>query len=133
MISFQGPINAMAGERLGHVLAAALLNFVVGLAVIIPLSLLLVRDKIDFSALSTMSPVLFTGGLLGASFVVLSIWLTPRLGVAAVIALGIAGQIVASLVLDHFGMLNLAVREVSVGRLTGAVLVVGGALMVRYL
>jgi transporter family-2 protein len=133
MISFQAPINAMAGARLGHVLGGAALSFVVGTVALLAVVLIAVRDEIDFGALSSMSPILFVGGILGAIYVALSIWLTPKLGVGAVIALGIAGQVIASLAVDHFGLLNLAVREISLGRLTGAVLVVGGALMVRYL
>ena len=62
-----------------------------------------------------MSPLLFLGGILGAFYVAMSIWLTPKLGVGAVISLGIAGQVIASLALDHFGLLNLAVREVTLG------------------
>lgn len=132
MISFQAPLNAMAGQRLGHVLGGAVLSFVVGTAFLLAIVVIAVRDRIDYAALATMSPLLFIGGVLGALYVAMSIWLTPKLGVGAVIALGIAGQVLASLLLDHFGLLNLAVREISFGRATGAALVVAGAVMVRY-
>lgn len=133
MISFQAPINAMAGQRLGHVLGGAALSFVVGTVFLLTVALVAVRDQINFASLTQMSPLLFLGGILGAFYVAMSIWLTPKLGVGAVISLGIAGQVLASLVLDHFGLLNLAVREVTFGRASGAVLVLTGALMVRYL
>lgn len=133
MISFQAPINTMAGQRLGHVLGGAALSFVVGTLFLLGIVLIAVRDKIDYGALTTMSPLLFIGGILGAIYVAMSIWLTPKIGVGAVIALGIAGQVLSSLLIDHFGLLNLAVREISFGRLSGAVLVVAGAIMVRYL
>jgi len=133
MISFQAPINAMAGQRLGHVLGGAALSFLVGTLALLIMVAIAARNDIDFDAASSLAPYLYLGGILGAIYVALSIWLTPKLGVGAVIALGIAGQVVASLALDHFGLLNLAVREISLGRLSGAVLVVAGALMVRYL
>lgn len=133
MISFQAPINAMAGQRLGHVLGGAALSFVVGTVFLLTVALVAVRDQINFASLTQMSPLLFLGGILGAFYVAMSIWLTPKLGVGAVISLGIAGQVLASLLLDHFGLLNLAVREVTFGRASGAVLVLTGALMVRYL
>lgn len=132
LISFQAPINAMAGQRLGHVVGGAALSFVVGTVFLLAVVLIGLRDQIDLSALRTMSPLLFLGGLLGAFYVAMSIWLTPKLGVGAVISLGIAGQVLASLVLDHYGLLNLAVREVTIGRVSGALMVVVGALMVRY-
>jgi transporter family-2 protein len=133
LIAFQAPINVMAGQRLGHVLGGAALSFVVGTVFLLAIVLIGLRDEIDVGALTSMSPLLFLGGILGAFYVAMSIWLTPKLGIGAVIALGIAGQVMASLALDHFGLLNLAVREVSLGRVTGAVLVVVGAVMVRYL
>lgn len=132
MISFQAPINAMAGQRLGHVLGGATLSFLVGTVALALVSLLAVRDQIAWADFPNLPPLLYIGGLLGAIYVALSIWLTPKLGVGAVISLGIAGQMLASLALDHFGALNLAVREVSLGRASGALLVVLGALMVRY-
>lgn len=133
LISLQAPINAMAGQRLGHVLGGATLSFVVGTVFLLAVSLVAVRDQIDVSQLSGMPAMLFAGGILGAFYVAMSIWLTPKLGVGAVISLGIAGQVLASLALDHFGLLNLAVREITFGRASGAILVVAGALMVRFL
>lgn len=133
LISLQAPINAMAGQRLGHVLGGAALSFVVGTVFLLGIVLIGLREHVDFTALKDMSPLLFLGGLLGAFYVAMSIWLTPKLGVGAVISLGIAGQVLASLALDHYGLLNLAVREVTLGRVSGAVLVLVGAVMVRYL
>jgi transporter family-2 protein len=114
-------------------LGGATLSFVVGTIFLLAVALIAVRDQINLASLPDMSPLLFLGGILGAFYVAMSIWLTPKLGVGAVISLGIAGQVIASLALDHFGLLNLAVREMTLGRASGAVLVVAGALMVRYL
>ena len=59
--------------------------------------------------------------------------LTPRLGAAAFIAAVIAGQVVSSLVLDHFGWMDLAPQQITPGRAFGAALVVVGVLAVKYL
>ncbi len=48
-------------------------------------------------------------------------------------ALGIAGQLFTALLLDRFGMFQLIERELSLGRVSGAILVLVGALMVRLL
>lgn len=133
LISLQAPINAMAGQRLGHPLAGATLSFIVGTAFLMVVTAVLAGKQVNSGAVSSMPPLLFLGGILGALYVSLSIWLTPKIGIGAVIALGIAGQVLASLALDHYGLLNLAVREITPGRLSGAVMVVAGSLMVRYL
>jgi transporter family-2 protein len=134
LITLQAPINAEAAARLGHPLAGATLSFCVGtLALLLVTSLFLSRD-VDLTALKTMPLyMLLSGGLLGAGYVTASLVLAPRIGVAALIALGITGQLVAALVLDRFAMFGLVERDLSFGRVGGALMVVAGAFMVRYL
>lgn len=62
-----------------------------------------------------------------------TIVLIPRLGAAALMAFLITGQLLAGIAVDRLGFLGVAVREISVGRIAGALLLVVGAVMVRYL
>ena len=71
--------------------------------------------------------------LLGAIYVTVNLVLAPRIGVAAIMALGIAGQLFAALLIDRLGLFELMERGLSVGRVSGALLVLVGALMVRTL
>jgi transporter family-2 protein len=73
-----------------------------------------------------------TGGLLGAVFVFGTTLLAPRIGVAKMVALILAGQVIVSIMLDHYGWIGLAVRELTPLRLAGAGLVVVGVLLVNY-
>ena len=74
----------------------------------------------------------FAGGLIGAMFVFGTTLLAPRIGLADMACLIIAGQILASLAFDRFGLLGLATREIGAARMIGAVLVIAGALLVNY-
>jgi transporter family-2 protein len=70
------------------------------------------------------------GGLCGATYVTSVFLLIPEIGVAATVALTIAGQQMASVFVDYCGLLRLPKREVSRLRLTGvALLLVGVALI----
>jgi len=71
------------------------------------------------------------GGLLGAFYVVGSIVTAPKLGAATLIALVVAGQTVASLLIDQFGWVGFAERHVTPGRVAGMLLVLGGVTLVR--
>src|SRR5512138_2069100 len=64
----------------------------------------------------------WTGGVIGAFYVSAVVLLTPRLGVAATLALSVAGQMVAALVLDQVGAFGLELRPVSATKLLGAAL-----------
>lgn len=131
LISIQAPINVLASAKLGHPLGGATLSFIVGALCLLVVTLSTVRAQVAWGNISSFTPLLFLGGVLGAIYVTSAIVLTPTLGIGAVIALVIAGQVTAGLVLDHYGLLGLAAREITLGRATGAVLVVIGALMVR--
>ena len=69
--------------------------------------------------------------MFGAIFIGLAIFLIPQLGAATFFALLIAGQMLGSIVFDHFGVLGLPVHPVSAIRIAGAVLLVAGVVLVR--
>jgi len=71
------------------------------------------------------------GGFFGAIYIVLAIALLPRLGAASLIALVVAGQMLASAVFDHLGLLGLAQHTATPSRLFGAVLIVAGVVLIR--
>ena len=134
LISLQAPINAEAAARVGHPLAGAALSFVVGTVALLLLVAIFARSDVELGAIKSMPLyMLLGGGLLGAMYVTTNLMLAPRIGIAALMALGIAGQLIAALVLDRFGAFGLIERELSLGRVSGACLVLIGALMVRLL
>lgn len=55
----------------------------------------------------------------------------PRIGVATMLTLGVASQLVAAIAIDHLGALGVAQRAVSTGRVVGVLLVIAGAVLVR--
>jgi transporter family-2 protein len=133
-IALQAPINAQAASHLGNPIAAATLSFVVGTVALILISALFFRGNTNLGAIATMPAyMIFAGGLLGAAFVTMTITLAPKIGIAAVMALAIAGQLFTALLLDRLALFDLMERDLSVGRVGGAILVVVGALMVRLL
>jgi bacterial/archaeal transporter family-2 protein len=134
LIALQAPINAEAATRLGHPLSAAAMSFVVGTAVLIALVLLVARRSTHFEAVTSLPLyMLLGGGLLGAIYVTVNLILAPRIGVAAIMALGIAGQLFTALLVDRLGLFALMERGLTLGRVGGALLVLVGALMVRSL
>lgn len=73
------------------------------------------------------------GGPLGVVVVASGAILAPRLGAAAFIALVVAGQLVCSLVLDHFALVGLPEARITLGRLVGVLLVAAGVVCVKFL
>jgi transporter family-2 protein len=131
-IAIQAPINAQLARGLGLPVAAAAFSFLSGAIVLGIAAVLVTRGQgvsLDWKA---PAPWLFVaGGVLGGAYVTISTILIPRIGAAALMAFLVAGQLVAGMVLDRIGFLGMAVREISLGRVAGAVLLMAGALLVR--
>lgn len=131
-IAIQAPINSQLARGLGLPVAAAAFSFLSG-AIVLGLATLLVTRtqgiQLDWKA---PAPWLFVaGGVLGASYVTISTILVPRIGAAALMALIVAGQLLAGMLLDRIGFLGMAVREISLGRVAGALLLMAGAVLIR--
>ena len=57
--------------------------------------------------------------------------LAPRLGVAMTFSLIVLGQMLITLVIDHFGLLGVPVQQVTLSRVAGILLVIGGVVLIR--
>ena len=131
LLPLQAGINAQLRTVLGAPLAAALVSFVVGTAAL-AIGVVLARAPLPVAAAWARAPWWYwIGGVIGAAYVAGVIVLAPRLGAATLIAAVVAGQMLASLVLDHFGWVGFPVQAVTPARLLGAALVIGGVLLVQ--
>ena len=119
----------MRGAVGGPVLAAAI-SFVVGTLVLLVVVLMAREGVPSFSNLAGAPWWAWAGGFLGAFYITASINLTPRLGAVTTVGFIIAGQVVMSVVVDRFGLLDLPVRLITFPKLGGAILVIVGAVLV---
>lgn len=130
MVAIQAPTNAILAKAGGSPILAALISFAVG-----TLALLVVwlatRNRPGTAAFAELPWYAWLGGLYGALFVAVAAYAAPRIGLASLITIGIAGQIAMALLLDHVGALGLAREPVNFTRLAGAFLVIAGVVLVR--
>lgn len=132
-VAVQAPVNAALARGLGMPVAAAAVSFFVGALTLAAVTGMLSQAQGAWLNWRAPAPWLFIlGGLLGATFVTLNVILVPKLGAAALMAFLITGQLLTGLVLDRIGFLGLAVREISMGRIAGAAMLLAGALLIRF-
>jgi len=127
----QSGINAQLRISIGHPLLAALISFVVGTIALLGLNVAL---RVPFPSGDTMGRVPlwhWVGGFLGASYIYAAVILAPRLGAATLVAAIVAGQMVSSVILDHYGWVGYAQQPVTAGRFVGVILVIGGVLLIQ--
>ena len=130
MIALQAPTNAMLAKAGGSPVIAALISFAVGTAVLVVVALCS-GQRPRPAAFAGLPAYAWFGGAYGAAYVAVAAYAAPRIGLASLITLGIAGQIAMALWLDQVGALGLPREPVNLGRLLGAALVVAGVVLVR--
>jgi len=131
-LPLQAGINAELRTWIGHPLEAALVSFGVGTAALLALNLAL---RLPFGVSRVVSAGapwwVWMGGLLGATYVSMTVVLAPRLGAAAMLGAVMTGQLVGSLLMDHYGAVGYPVRPLSLERVGGAVLLLLGVLLIQ--
>ena len=131
VLPVQAGLNVQLGKSVHQPIFAAFASFLIGT---IGLLLYLYMLKFDFSTIAqtkSVSPVVWIAGILGAFYVAAVIILAPRLGVALTFVLVVAGQMAVSLILDHYGLLGLPVKQINWQRLLGVAFLVAGVLLIR--
>ena len=128
--ALQAPTNARLATAVGSPVNAAFVSFAVG-TVALGLLALALQTRPDVAAAKALPWWTWVGGLYGCVFVVAAAWGVPKLGVALTITLMVAGQLLISLVLDHFGAMGVPRQPLNLGKLAGVALVIAGVLLVR--
>ncbi|HMH54974.1 MAG TPA: DMT family transporter [Gemmatimonadales bacterium] len=131
LLPVQAGVNAQLRSVVGSPVTAALVSFLVGTAGLGTAAVIL-RAPTALRAAWAVSPWWFwIGGLIGALYVVATIVLAPRLGAATLVAAVVAGQMVASLLLDQYGLLGFPTHPMNGLRVLGAALVIVGVILVQ--
>jgi bacterial/archaeal transporter family-2 protein len=133
-IALQASANGSFRRNLGDNPLFAAYFSICGTFLTACLALLLLRPTVpSMSAMRETPWWNWIGGPLGALIVLAGAALTERLGAALFIALVVGGQLLCSLLLDHFALAGLNEQPVTLGRVLGALLVVAGVLCIKYL
>lgn len=130
-ITIQSGINSQLRSAIQHPLLAAFISFVVGT---VALALLLVFSKDNLPALSQYSSIdwyKYTGGLLGAFVVTVTLISVSQIGAGNMFVLIVAGQLITAVLMDHFGVLGMKANPVNLQKVVGICLLVAGAWLVN--
>lgn len=128
-LTVQVGMNATVRLALGSPVLAAVVNFVVGLTALLAVAIV-GGARWTPGSVTTVPAWAWFGGLLGAVYVASTTVLGPRLGAAALLALTLAGQMLAALIVDHYGVIGFPQSPMTPARLLGAALLVAGVLLI---
>ena len=132
VVPFQSAINSNLARGLGHPLWATLASLLVSVLVLLPVILALRLPLPSLVFISKAPLWMWAGGAFGVCFVALAVMLLPKLGASGFVALALAGQVIASMLLDHFGLFGLVEKQLTVSRVLGALLLIGGVVLIQF-
>jgi bacterial/archaeal transporter family-2 protein len=129
-LTVQVGMNAALRTAFNNVGLATLVNFLIGVLGLVVFVLATRPAWPEKAALAGAPAWAWLGGLLGAFYVASATIVGPRLGAAALVALTVLGQLLAALMVDHYGWLGFPQQEVSTLKLLGAALLLVAVVLI---
>ncbi|TWI55617.1 transporter family-2 protein [Pseudomonas duriflava] len=126
-LSIEAGLLGPLGEEVGH-FSATLSIFLVG-ASLLTFALIFARPRM--SEMFRQPRWLLVGGILGPIYVVVLTIATPLIGVGMTMVGILCGQVGASLVIDHYGLLGSARRPVDQYRALAFVLILAALWLIH--
>lgn len=136
LMPVQAGINAQLHREVGHPIGAAFVSFFVGtVALVVLYAILYLGARAPAPAFGKLvaAPwyLVYSGGLIGAFAVFTMLTLAPKLGASVLIASFLTGQMIASVALDHYGVLGYSEHPVNLWRLLGVGFLIAGVFLIR--
>lgn len=130
VMPLQAGINGQLAKNLSSVMAASLVSFVVGMLALLAV-VLVQREVPSLAAIRSLNWWQLSGGLMGAFFIATAAFAGPRIGALLFMSLVLAGQLGMALLLDHQGWAGFREAPISIGKIAGLTLIIGGVWLIR--
>ncbi|AUD07279.1 DMT family transporter [Spirosoma pollinicola] len=129
-ITVQAGVNANLRQAMASPILAAAISFGSGFIALLVLFFASGSSTPSLEAIKQVSWWKWMGGVMGAVYMITVIVSVPKIGTANLVSLSVAGQLVAAIILDHYGLLGFAIHPANGWRMLGVMLIVTGVLLV---
>ncbi len=128
-VGLQAPVNSRLGKEIGS-LQAATVSFAVGLLALILVASLSSGGISGVASAGKAPWWALVGGVLGAFYVTVALITVRTLGLSALTAIVVSGQLAIAVVVDRFGLLGITKQHIGAPRIVGLVLLLVGVVLV---
>lgn len=129
-LPIQAGLNAKLDKVVESPIYASMFSFLVGTIGLLAY-ILFTRQTVAWSAIREVPNYVWIGGLMGAFYVTVIILAFPKLGPGLTFGLVVAGQMVISVLMEHFNVLVAQQQPISYMKILGIILVVAGTIIIR--
>lgn len=126
-LATQSAINTQLAKAMsGEAVIATFISFAVGTIVLFFIAWVKTDLWGNLSSIPSQPWWKLIGGVLGAIVVFTTVLLAPKLGITAMLFFIIVGQLITATTIDHFGLIGMPIREVSITKFIGLIIVAFG-------
>jgi len=131
LLPLQGGLNAKLAKSMASPVYASMICFIVG-AIAMALYLQFTKETFSWQLFKGSALIsVLGGGIIGAIFITASMLALPRLGIGLTFGLVVAGQVIISVLLDHFHILVAERHSINLWRGLGILLIIAGVVIVE--
>jgi transporter family-2 protein len=131
-LAIQAGFNSQLGNILKQPVLAVISSSIS--SVIFGIIFIFIFEKVSVQSLvTTQVPwyLWFIGGLFSVIGIYIYFYTIPKIGISKMIALGLCGQLIFSLIAGKYGWLNLPVEPITTKRLLGTVAMLIGIILIN--
>lgn len=131
-VPLQAGINSRLNFFSGSPVMASIISFLTGSVTLI-IYAIVTRTPIPSPGAFAGAPWwIWTGGIFGAFYVASCVILANKVGAVSMLALIMAGQMITSLVLDHYGLAGYQMQPINMYKIAGILLIIAGVFLIRF-
>ncbi len=119
-------MNADVGAKLGNPRAANAVFWIIG-AVVATVIWLASPNRSAITAIGKINPALLLAGVLGASLVLATAVIIPKIGAGPANVTLLAAQLITAVAISHLGLWSSPQQSITVIKIAGMVIMAGGA------
>lgn len=122
LITIMVLLNGVLSQKLGNYAS----TFIIHLLGLIVMSIIVLAKKNKVSFSKDIPMYLYCGGILGVFTILFNNISFNLLGASLTLALGLLGQSICALVIDHYGILGMRVAKFKKEKLIGLIIIASG-------
>ena len=129
-LPIQAAMNSKLAKTGGSPFHASMISFAVGALALISY-ILISAQAVSWKGLREAPTYAWAGGILGAFYVTVIVLAFPKIGPGLTFGLVVAGQLLLSMLMEHYQFLGTQLQPISIGRILGMLLIVAGVYIMK--
>tara|TARA_R110002167_G_scaffold318488_2_gene524124 strand:- start:18882 stop:19325 length:444 start_codon:yes stop_codon:yes gene_type:complete len=129
-LPIQSSMNNKLAKTGGSPVHASMISFAIGLLALV-IYILLTSQNVSLKGIKGAPTYAWIGGILGAFYVTIIVIAFPKIGPGLTFGLVVTGQMLISMLMEHYQIMGAQQIPISIGRIMGMLLIISGVIIMK--